>query len=168
MIMTFDLDGTLCECFYGINNPGFYLTGYDKATRALKQDCYEQANILKEARDFIANIKNYYQDDVKFAVISTIVSGAEYLQKIDFIKRNFADFIKPDNIYGTVNNEDKIYVLKYLSLQYNPVIYFDDNLETIFRIGKELNNSNVIPLHSTSMLTKTGKDIDKIIAENIV
>ena len=163
MIIAFDLDGTLCEAFYGANEPGFYLTGYDKATRAFRKNCYEHTKALKEAKKFIAKMKKYYHDDIEFAVISTIVSGTEYLQKIEFVKHNFGDFIKPENIYGTVNNEDKIHVLNYLSICNNIVIYFDDSLETIFRIKEELKNKKVIPLHSTSILTKTGKDIDKII-----
>ena len=167
-IWAFDLDGTLCEAWYGENNPDFYNNNEDQTIRSLLTDCYEYVKPLPYINTFLRSISQWDNDPV-LAVISRICNGTELPQKINFLQENFkmADgtpYFNHGHIFGVVNDEDKIHILRYLQVKQGKLpptqtFYFDDNLSLIHRLYKECREEKIKVFHSSSLAVRTPYDI---------
>lgn len=171
MIYAFDVDGTITDMWFGEHCPDFYIGAEDAAIKAYKvKNLYEYVKPLKHVLEFMNNIKKY-DSNARFVVVTRISNSKEYKDKKNFIKNNFIDeegnqYFNKNDIYGTVSNEDKKYILNMLAEQ-SGVIYFDDSLSIINEINTEWVNklrvestdNYVLCVHAMSLLTKTVKEI---------
>ena len=88
MIWAFDLDGTLCEAWYGKDNPGFYEDTKDQVTRSLIGDCYKYVKPLPYILPFLNSLSCYDKNPI-CAIISRVCNANELPQKIQFSGKNF-------------------------------------------------------------------------------
>ena len=164
MIFAFDLDGTLCEAWYGEESPDFYHSKDDTETRALKEDCYRHVKPLPQAIRFLESCP----EGSRFVVLSRIYSGHEYEQKKAYLERCFVNpndgrpFFAPEDIYGTTNDTQKCLTLSMLAKDNNDdVIYFDDDialvcwLNTSEETGDKDIAHRILALHSSSLGIRT-------------
>ncbi len=167
MIYAFDMDGTIVEAWYGKDTPEFYSGEADMATRGSSSDLYEYVKPLPYIVPFLRAARNLDQD-AKFVIVSRIVSGHEYLSKLNFIKKNFLDddgkpFFAQDDLFGTTSDADKLHVLELLA-EKDDVIYFDDTLSTLSNITtaqkeKDKFSKHILCVHATSLATKRPAEI---------
>jgi hypothetical protein len=167
MVWAFDMDGTVVEAWYGEYTPAFYLNDEDAATRGVFGNIYEYVKPLPYVNDFLADI---LLEDPKaiFVLISRLSSGKEFVEKIPFILDKFKDadshsYFKEENIFGTVKDEDKWYILQHFAKQ-DDVVYFDDTLSTLSYIAQKSETMlpagrRIFGVHSTSIYMRTPKEI---------
>ena len=170
MIYAFDLDGTLCEGWYGDTHPNFYWNDLDRITRANHEDVYKDVLPISDALGYILKTYLNNRENVKFVVLSSISSGQEFLQKIAFLDREFINpyddgkpVFKHNDIYGVLSDEEKIEILKDFASK-DIVVYFDDNMGTVMKANQEIRGSKYpfAALHSSSLLFRKPEDVEKL------
>ena len=178
MIYLFNIDGTICEGWYGKQSPMYYKDEIDAATRALSSDCYEYTKPLPHAIDFITKLQKERETDtkIKIGVLSLIHSPQEWEQKKAFINRNFLYTVNScddtslplfdaDMFFGAISQDEKYYQMKRIMLIHDSnIIYFDDNMEFLIQIQQKEMNKNakyhlILPIHSSCMLTREPHEI---------
>ena len=168
MKYVFDLDGTICDVWYGESTPDLFDDDYDAATRSISRNDYENVKPLPGLVIFIEHAKNFYESKGEpfcCEVISTVSNGKEYLYKLDFLKK----FVYSDgkqvftDVHGTVSNADKNYVLKHLAKD-DDIVYFDDSLSIVFSVKemcKKESIRNILPLHVLEIICRDPETIAK-------
>ena len=170
MIFAFDLDGTLCEAWYGEESPDFYHSEDDTETRALKEDCYRHVKPLPQAIRFLESCP----EGSRFVVLSRIYSGHEYEQKKAYLERCFINpkdgrpFFSPEDIYGSTTGTQKYMTLCMLSKDSKEdVIYFDDDISLVCWINSTRRHDDdgtglqILALHSSSLGIRTPENCIK-------
>lgn len=155
MILVFDMDGTLTEPWYGEKSPIFYQDEKDTVLRSLISNTYEYVKPLPYVEKFLESCNKYYKGKVQFKVLTRIMNGKEYMDKVKYIKKTFPN--TNFEVYGAISEDDKIIYLESLGTN-SKVIYFDDTVATICKANQV---DNVFGVHSTSMLMHSIEDIDK-------
>ena len=166
MIFALDMDGTICDVWYGEDGPDYFNNDYDTAVRSLTKCDYDKVRIIPGVLEFLENASKYFEGQklpFSVVVVSTISNGQEYKQK-----EKMLDYFKFDNdknifssVIGTVSNTDKNYVLDHLA-KTEDVVYFDDSLSTVFQVRDYCVNNginNVLPLHSSEIFCRSIEEI---------
>lgn len=170
MIYLFDMDGTITEPWYGETAPDFYEDLADMTMRSYTENTYKFVRPLPCALDFIKKIEKYHENHTKptFAVLTTIVNGKEYVDKVEYLSKNFKDtdgnaLFDIDRVYGVVSNENKVEVINAL-LTEDDVVFFDDTIGILNEVRAKCNSSvcqyyHCLALHSTALYMRTMEDI---------
>jgi len=56
-LFVFDLDGTLCDCWYCEKSIGLYRNDADKVTRSISHNTYQYTRPIEAAQDIIDTIR---------------------------------------------------------------------------------------------------------------
>ncbi len=160
MILLFDMDGTLTEPWYGKNLPHFYANPTDVVTRSTISNTYQYVRVLPHIPKFLESAKSFFDlldIPLELGVVSRIVNGKEYLDKVDYLTRELG--FESENIYGAISEEDKLTWIEYKANQ-DEVIYFDDTISTLNKISANVNAKNhVMVVHAMSLLVRDIQEI---------
>lgn len=178
MIYLFDIDGTICEGWYGKQSPMYYKDEIDAAMRAFSSDCYEYTKPLPQAINFITKLRKERETGtkIKIGVLSLIHSSREWEQKKAFVNRNFLydlnsygntslPLFDADMFFGAISQDDKYCQMKrMMDIHNSNIIYFDDNMEFLIRIqqkemSKNTVRNHILPMHSSCMLTREPHEV---------
>lgn len=178
MLHVFDIDGTLCECWYGNSTPGFYTDETDCTIRSTTTNTYQFVNPLPYAQKFLKDIYDTeytFGRKPQYAALSHIMNGTEFIHKQEFLQYNFLTpekepYFEKDAVYGVTGAAGKYIMLRALAIREQiETFYFDDNMHIIIDInrrqledaknGKYPDCPFIFALHASSMALRTAAEI---------
>jgi len=163
-IFAFDMDGTLCEMFYGENCMNLYKDEDDKAIRrTFINDSYENTRPIPQAQKLVSEIMDKVSSDSVY-VITSIHNGMEFMHKTKWLENHFPG-LNPSNVIGVIEEDDKARILHHIMSSHmgSNLLYVDDNLSYLIKIFALYHSTyNVSVAHSSVILTRTTEEFMKI------
>ena len=163
-VFVFDMDGTLCEMFYGDNCMGLYKDHTDEIIRhSFERNSYENTRPIPQAQRLISEIMEKSSPDNVY-VLTVIHTGPEFMNKLNWLETHFPGLV-PANILGVPKEEDKLHILGHIvrSRKDSNLLYVDDNLSfMITAFGCYHSQYNMSIAHSSVIITRTTEEFMNI------
>lgn len=171
-LFIFDLDGTLCDCWYAENSIGLYKDGPDMVLRSIDDDTYRYARPIKAAQDLIQEIR---KNEGIVKVLTRTVAGHEYVNKVNFLTKYYG--IEQEQVIGVLSEDEKVVYINAMmhSGKYEGLCYFDDSIAFLSVLRNdcilEFDGAileNIKLFHSSSIINRTFEELvrsDNIFAE---